>query len=60
MKLSRYYTAMDWEFGFGVAFYSEGKAIPGYWTIRPLTISFMFGPWTFEFERHGRLDIYSN
>lgn len=60
MKRSRYYTANSWDFGVGIGFPSEGKAIPGYWTVRPFSICLMLGPWTWEWERPGRVDIYSN
>jgi hypothetical protein len=60
MKYTHYYTANSWDFGFGINFYSEGKAIPGYWTIRPFSIALMFGPHTWEWERPGRCEVFSN
>jgi len=60
MIFTKFKTENDWGFGIGWTYASEGKAIPGYWTIRPGSFYVNFGPWTFEWEKPGRVDIYSN
>ena len=59
-RLYLFCTPCDWEFGAGFTVPSRGSRMPGLVTIRPMSLSVMFGPWTVHWEARGRADVHTN